>query len=186
MPRNNSDFLLFGEQTARLAFRKVLDSDFDYWLRFCAFPDSLKYIMPNNERTPEENCRFWFDRVAHRYENDLGGMNALVEKESGSLVGQCGLLKKIIDNEPILEIGYSMMPEFRGKGYAFEAAQKCRDFAFENELSDMLYSVILPGNDASIYVATKNGMKLLKSTIEDGDEVGIYGISREDWVHLNA
>jgi hypothetical protein len=29
-------------------------------------------------------------------------------------------------------------------------------------------------------------MKLLKSTIEDGDEVGIYGISREDWVHLNA
>jgi len=55
MPRNNSDFLLFGEQTARLAFRKVLDSDFDDWLRFCAFPDSLKYIMPNNERTPEEN-----------------------------------------------------------------------------------------------------------------------------------
>jgi hypothetical protein len=35
-------------------------------------------------------------------------------------------------------------------------------------------------------VATKNGMKLLKITIEDGDKVGIYGISREDWVHLNA
>jgi hypothetical protein len=58
MPRNNSDFLLFGEQTARLAFRKVLDSDFDDWLRFCAFPDSLKYSMPNNERTPEENSDF--------------------------------------------------------------------------------------------------------------------------------
>jgi RimJ/RimL family protein N-acetyltransferase len=184
MPRNNSDFLLFGEQSARLAFRKVLDSDFNDWLRFCAYPESLKYIMPQSTKTPEENCVAWFKRIEYRYNNDLGGMNALIEKESGSLVGQCGLLKKTIDNEPVLEIGYSMMPEFRGKGYAQEAAQKCRDFAFENQLADQLFSVILPGNDASVRVATKNGMKFLKRTVEEGDIVDVYSISKVEWLNL--
>jgi RimJ/RimL family protein N-acetyltransferase len=76
------------------------------------------------------------------------------------------------------------MPEFRGKGYAFEAAQKCRDFAFENQLADQLFSVILPGNDASVRVATKNGMKFLKRTVEDGDIVDVYSISKVEWLNL--
>lgn len=186
MERNNSDFLLFGEQTERLKFRKVLESDFDDWLRFCAYPESLKYIMPQSKKTPEENCKDWFIKIAHRYDNNLGGMNAMIEKVTGSLVGQCGLLKKTIDNEPVLEIGYSMMPEFRGKGYALEAAQKCRDFAFENDLAALLYAVILPGNEASVRVAMKNGMKFLKRTVEQGDEVNVYVISRDEWLRLRG
>jgi ribosomal-protein-alanine N-acetyltransferase len=41
-----------------------------------------------------------------------------------------------------LEIGYSLMPESRGKGYALEATKKCKDFAFHNQLTDSLISII--------------------------------------------
>ncbi|MBS1577911.1 MAG: GNAT family N-acetyltransferase, partial [Bacteroidetes bacterium] len=65
-------------------------------------------------------------------------MNALIEKESGRLIGHCGLLVQTVDNITELEIAYSLLPEFWNKGYATEAASKCRDYAFENDFSDSL------------------------------------------------
>jgi [ribosomal protein S5]-alanine N-acetyltransferase len=181
MTRDNNCLNLFAESSARLAFREVLESDFDAWLRFCSYPDSLKYIMPQSTKSPEENCRDWFDKVKHRYENNLGVMNALIERESGLLVGQAGLLIQTVDDEDLMEISYSIMPEFRGKGYALEAAQKCRDFAFENDLSELLVSTIIKGNSASIQVAQRNGMKHIKSTVQRGDEIEVFGIHIRDW-----
>jgi RimJ/RimL family protein N-acetyltransferase len=57
-----------------------------------------------------------------------------------------------------LEIGYSLLKDFRGKGFAIEAASKCKDFAIKNKLSDSLISVIIPENLSSIAVAEKNRM----------------------------
>jgi RimJ/RimL family protein N-acetyltransferase len=91
-------------------------------------------------------------------------------------VGQCGLLVQTIDDIEELEIGYSLMPAHRGKGYASEAARKCKEFAFENEFSDSLISVIHVDNNASARVALANGMFLDKSTISKGDPVNIYRI----------
>ncbi len=79
-------------------------------------------------------------------------MNALIKKENYAFVGQCGLIHTV-DGVEELEIGYSLMPEFRGKGYALEAAKKCKDFAFENNLSDSLISIIHIDNKESEKVA---------------------------------
>jgi RimJ/RimL family protein N-acetyltransferase len=177
----NQKLLLFGESSERLLFRQVIDSDFDTWVRFCAFPDSLKYIRPDDTKTAIEKCEDWFERVKHRYANDLGGMNALICKETHAFVGQCGLLIQQVDGVQELEIGYSLMPEHRGKGYAFEAASKCRDFAFENDLSNHLISNILDGNEASMHVARKNGMKWHKRGINDGVEVNVFRIDKSEW-----
>lgn len=73
------------------------------------------------------------------------------------------------------------MPEFRGLGYALEAAQKCRDFAFQNQLADSLISIIHPDNIASQQVALKNGMKLSKQTNYSNLPVNIYRISTAEW-----
>jgi RimJ/RimL family protein N-acetyltransferase len=101
-------------------------------------------------------------------------MNALIEKESGRLVGQCGLLIQTIDGIEELEIGYSILPAFRNKGYASEAAQKCKLFAFENKLSDSVISCILPGNIFSEQVAIKNSMTLEKITQDKGETIQVF------------
>jgi RimJ/RimL family protein N-acetyltransferase len=170
-----------GQETERLLFRRITEQDFDTWLEFCKYPDSLKYIFSQEQlkvEDPLERCRMWFNRVDIRYENELGGMNALIDKQTGELVGQCGLLIQTIDDIEELEIGYSLMPAFRGKGYASEAAKKCKEFAFENEYAASLISVIVPENSDSIKVAMNNGMKLDKTTTSNGDIVNIYRINK--------
>jgi RimJ/RimL family protein N-acetyltransferase len=174
-------YSLEGQETERLLFRRITEQDFDTWLEFCKYPDSLKYIFSQEQlkvEDPLERCRMWFNRVYIRYENELGGMNALIDKQTGELVGQCGLLIQTIDDIEELEIGYSLMPAFRGKGYASEAAKKCKEFAFENEYAASLISVIVPENSDSIKVAMNNGMKLDKTTTSNGDIVNIYRINK--------
>lgn len=103
-------------------------------------------------------------------------MNALIDKNTHEFVGQCGLLVQTIDGKEELEIGYAIMPSHRGKGYASEAAIKCKAFAFENNFCKSLISVIVPENIDSIKVALKNGMILEKTSISNGDEVNIYRV----------
>ena len=174
-------YSLEGQETERLLFRRITEQDFDTWLAFCKYPDSLKYIFSQEQlkvEDPIERCRIWFNRVFNRYENGLGGMNALIEKQTGAFVGQCGLLIQTIDDMEELEIGYSLMPAFRGKGYASEAAIKCKEFAFANDYATSLISVIVPENTDSIKVAMNNGMKLDKTTTSNGDVVNIYRINK--------
>jgi RimJ/RimL family protein N-acetyltransferase len=175
---NRDKLLLVGEETERLSFRKVEESDFAAWMQFCEEKDALKYIFSKEDLmlSPSQKCEKWFEKVFYRYANNLGGMNALIEKSSGKLVGQCGLLIQTIDGIEELEIGYSLKSDFRGKGYAVEAAQKCKTYAQANKLSDSLISVIIPENHASIAVATKNGMTLDKITMQYGDTVAIYRV----------
>src|SRR5690606_32134123 len=113
-----------------------------------------------------------------RYKNGLGGMNALIEKETGRLIGHCGLLAQSVDNIAELEIGYSLLPDFWNKGYATEAAKKCRDYAFENNFSASLISIISLSNIPSQKVAFKNGMKIDKQTTYNNNEVYIFRIDK--------
>jgi RimJ/RimL family protein N-acetyltransferase len=174
-------YSLENHESERLIFRKLVESDFETWLAFCKYPDSLKYIFSQQQLATEdsnERCRIWFDRVFNRYKNNLGGMNALIDKHSNEFIGQCGLLIQTVDGVEELEIGYSIMPNHRKKGYALEAAKKCRDFAFENNFRDSLISIIHVDNVDSAKVALANGMHLEKTTNSNGDLVNIFRINK--------
>ena len=88
-------YSLEGQESERLLFRKITEEEFDTWLEFCKYPDSLKYIFSQKQlanEDPVKRCKIWFERVFNRYENGLGGMNALIDKNTNEFVGQCGLL----------------------------------------------------------------------------------------------
>src|SRR5690606_8601635 len=101
--------------------------------------------------------------------------------ETGRLIGHCGLLVQIVDNITELEIGYSLLPEFWKKGYATEAAGKCMGFAFENNFSDSLISIISLTNTPSQKVAIKNGMKIEKQTTYNDNKVYIFRIGKQQF-----
>lgn len=182
MQATHTQLILEGQETARLRFRNVRQEDFNIWLQFCNDPDSIQYFwFLNSVEDPKERCRIWFERVLNRYKNKLGCLNALTDKTSGEFVGKCGLLIQNVDDAAELEIGYSILPQHRQKGYAFEAAGYCRDYAFKNNLAESLISIIHPNNVNSANVARKNGMKIDKQTLFFGNPVNIFRITRREW-----
>ncbi|WP_312390537.1 GNAT family N-acetyltransferase [Chryseobacterium sp.] len=111
-------YLLTHQETERLLFRKLENSDFDHWLELFKDEHTTKMLGMESFKTPKERCEKWFEWTFHRYENNLGGQNVLISKETQQLIGQCGLLVREVENKFELEIAYSILPEFRGQGFA--------------------------------------------------------------------
>ena len=172
-------YLLTGQETDRLNFRLLSEEDFDSWMDLFTTKNIAKYLDLDPKLSESELCSKWFEKAFHRYENDLGGMNALIDKKTNKLVGQCGLLVQTIENIERLEVGYSILPEFRNQGFASEAARKCRNYAFENNFSNSLISMIHIDNLSSEKVALKNGMAFEKKI----KAFNIFRIDKENWKH---
>lgn len=174
-------YLLTNETTARLIFKLVDRSYFEVWMEFFEHPDSARFLGLQDIGTPKDQCKEWFRRVEERYQNDLGGLNALIDRNTKEFIGQCGLLIQEVDGKKELEIGYSILPRFWNLGYATEAAIKCRDFAFHNNFAESLISIIHTENIKSEKVAEKTGMVKTKLTEFKNLPVNIFRINKSDW-----
>jgi len=168
-------YLLDLQQTERLLFRRIHYADADQWLEFFTDPLSFRYWEEKRE-SAEKECEKWYAKQFHRYTAEKGGMNALIEKSSGELLGHAGLLVQSVDQQEELEIAYSLLPKFWNKGYATEAAQHCKTFAFERHLAKSLISIISFTNVPSQRVARKIGMTLFKETTHHNIPVYIFRV----------
>jgi len=186
--RNNEKFMKFlltDQESDRLFFRKLEYTDFENWLELFKDEHTAKMLGMDQFETPKERCEKWFEWTFHRYENNLGGQNVLISKENNEMIGQCGLLVREVEKEFELEIAYSILPQFRGKGFAIEAARKCKDFAFENGVHDRLVSIIIPENESSKNVALKNGMTFKKQIDYSVAKMDLFQIDKKDWKNLS-
>lgn len=168
--------LLSGYTTARIVFEKVSLDHFDQWLKFFESPVTSLHWVEEKE-LPIQACEKWYARQLSRYENNQGGMNALIEKISGKLIGHAGLVLQTVDEKQEWEIAYSLLPEFWNKGFAFEAARKCKEVGFDKQVATSLISIISLTNIPSQKVATKNGMHIDKQTVYRGNEVYIFRVT---------
>lgn len=180
---NSSSYILNKLKTPRLTFRKVNLEDADQWMEFFNSFEALRFLpFKQNSR---KACLEWLERQELRYEETNSGLCALIERSSGEMVGQCGLLLQEMKDRDEIEIGYHLIPRFWKKGYATEAAGAAKNFAFEKDLSESLISIIHVENVNSQKVAERNGMKKERKMEWRGFPVFIYRITKEEWVENN-
>jgi [ribosomal protein S5]-alanine N-acetyltransferase len=179
------NYLLTNQETDRLKFRKLEHSDFDFWVELFKDEITTQFLGMSEFKTANQCCEEWFNWTFHRYDNNLGGQNIMILKENNEIVGQSGLLVREINNTFELEIAYSILPKYRQQGFAIEGAQKCKDFAFENNFHNRLISMIFPNNINSKNVAVKNGMTLNRIELYNDKKMEIYQISKIDWINSN-
>jgi RimJ/RimL family protein N-acetyltransferase len=124
----------------------------------------------------------WLHTCLERYHRTEGfGPYAVVEKSSQHVIGYCGLFfLPDVAGQPEVEIGYRLSRSTWGQGYATEAAQAIRDFAFTTLGMKRLLAIIDPSNLASIRVAEKIGMRYEKDVMFEGytHPDHVYAISR--------
>jgi ribosomal-protein-alanine N-acetyltransferase len=174
-------YTLEGQETERLKFRLLNIADFDIWIELFENIEVCRFLGVDKIETPNERCRLWFEMTFERYKNDLGGANVLFDKITNKIIGQSGLIVREIDGKKEIEIAYSIVPEYRKKGFASEATKKCKDFAFENNYSQSLISIINSENINSEKVAKNNGMRNNKTIEYNGMLVNIYRIDIDEW-----
>jgi RimJ/RimL family protein N-acetyltransferase len=110
----------------------------------------------------------------------------LLEKESNEFIGQCGLIKQEVDGKTEIEVGYHVFKKYWGRGFAPEAAKIFLEYAFNNNLSDSVISIIHVGNTKSQRVADKNGLTREKQTRWSDLDVFIYRMHKATWQHKTS
>ena len=145
-------------ETERLAFRELREDDFDNLCKILKDEETMyAYAGAFDDAMVHE----WLDRQIARYKAYGFGAWAVVLKESGEMIGQCGLTMQEWNGEQVLEVGYLFRREFWHKGYATEAARACMDYAFDVLHAKEVCSIIRDTNIPSQNVARRNGMTKL-------------------------
>ncbi|MEL7116899.1 MAG: GNAT family N-acetyltransferase [Pseudomonadota bacterium] len=104
---------------------------------------------------PRSETWRWFNlNVGHWHWHGYGHFTITV-KETGTPAGMCGIWNP--DGWPEPELGWLIYADFEGKGIAFEAAARARDWAYRDLGFTTLSSHIIPGNTRSVTLAERLG-----------------------------
>ncbi|MCL2109164.1 MAG: GNAT family N-acetyltransferase [Oscillospiraceae bacterium] len=142
-------------ETKRLILRELVISDLPATLEIVG--DDVTMAASNGAWSELENRAGLEKQIAGYRENGFGRW-AVVLKNTGRLIGICGLQNCETDKESVLEIGYFFNREFWHNGYATEAAIASKNYAFDVLGESEVFSLVSDTNIAAINVAIRNGM----------------------------
>lgn len=142
-------------ETERLYLRKLKQSDFEALCRTLQ-DDEAMYAYEG--AFSDAQVHEWLDRQLSRYEKWGFGLWAVILKEDGQFIGQCGLTMQPWKDREVLEIGYLFQRSHWHRGFATEAASACKRYAFQTLGAKEVCSVIRDSNIPSQKVALRNGM----------------------------
>lgn len=166
-------------ETERLILRELTPDDYDGLYEVLADPNIMTHYPYVFE---EGRVRDWITRNRRRYEQDGFGLWAVVLKETGEMIGDCGITMQCIHGKMLPEVGYHIRADRQRRGYASEAAAGCIRWAFENYDFPAVYSYMKYTNIPSQKTAMKNGLSYLGEYPDpDNGITRVYGITREAW-----
>ena len=142
-------------ETERLYLREMDPADFT---ALCEILQDEDTMYAYEGAFNDSEAREWLERQISRYQKWNFGLWAVVLKETGKMIGQCGLTMQPWKETEVLEIGYLFNRAYWHKGYAAEAAGGCKKYAFEVLQADEVCSIIRDTNMASQKVAVRCGM----------------------------
>ena len=162
-------------ETPRLTLREFRSGDLGALAKVLSDAETMRFYPAPLDHA---EVAAWIERNRRRYEKDGFGLWAMILKSSGELIGDCGLIRQLVDGAEEVEIGYHVRRDLWKDGLATEAAQACRDYGFANVPAARLISLIRPENRPSRRVAEKNGMTVRQEVSWRGFPHVLYAISR--------
>ncbi len=144
-------------ETPRLRLRWFAAADAGFVCRLLNDPDWIAHIGDRGVRTPRQAARWIESRLVSAYGRLGFGFWAVERKEDGALAGMCGLVKR--DALPEVDVGYALLPAFRGRGYAGEAAAACLRYGREVLGLAEIWAIASPANAASAAVLARIGLQ---------------------------
>ena len=169
-------------ETERLYLREMAENDFE----------ALKNVLTDPEIMQHYPCAFdeakvknWIQRNIDRYRIFGFGLWAVCLKETGEMIGDCGLTMQFVNGQIKPEIGYHIRADKQRKGYAKEAASAVRDWTFTHTPFNIIYSYMKYTNEASIRTAISYGCRQVDEFEDDvNGTTKVFAVSRDDMANV--
>lgn len=157
--------------TERLHIRHATLDDAAFIYELLNAPKFRQHIGDKNVRSLDDARKYIQSRLLDSYQNLGFGMFIVTLSDDHTPIGMCGFLRR-----PELEyedIGYAFLPQYEGKGYAFEAVKTCIDHAQDFGIEKVV-AIVSPENAASIRLLEKVGLQFSKEMMYNGKKTALY------------
>lgn len=146
-------------ETNRLYLRHFKAEDLEEYSRIMGQDEVGQWLPRGRGYTKEEVGKF-LDNIAKHWQEKGYGIWAVIEKDSGKIIGHCGL--NYVKQNDEVEVLYGFGKEYWGFGYATEAAKAALTFGSEKIGLDRIVAFAKTDNIASRKVIEKIGLKYIK------------------------
>jgi ribosomal-protein-alanine N-acetyltransferase len=164
-------------ETPRLILSTWADGDWGRFKPIATDPRVMRFITGGTPWT-DDQIRSFIERNRTTFQERGFCRWKLEEKESGELIGFCGL--GFLQGEPDPEIGWWLSAAYWGRGLATEAARRAFQDAKERVRLKRMVSIAHPENIASIHIMQKLGLRFEKRYEYSGRPVVMYVFDSAD------
>ena len=163
-------------ETERLRVRQYIKEDKDHFFSLSGDPEVMRYIRPTSTR--EQSDKFLGENIAFYKEFPTRGRWAVEDKVNGKFIGSFAIIP-LPSRPKDLQLGYSLLPENWGKGYATELTVAGLKYFFANEDFPEIFGVTEMANTPSQKVLLKAGFKSQGTFVEEGKELALFRYERQ-------
>jgi [ribosomal protein S5]-alanine N-acetyltransferase len=162
-------------ETERLIVRQYTEEDKDNIFLLGGNEAVMRYIRPVNTR--EESYQFLLENIALYEKNPHGGRWAVIEKVNGLFAGSFAIIP--IPSQPEkIQLGYALIPENWGKGFATELTMAGLEYFMKNYSEPEIYGITEVPNVVSQKVLLKAGFQPAGSFMEGEKELLMFVVKR--------
>lgn len=167
----------FGLETERLTMRRLTLDDAELMLAVWNDPAFYEHVGNREIYTVEEAHEALNGGALQLYAKYGYGPFRVALRENDLPIGTCGLFRREGFADP--DIGWSILPEFVGKGYGYEAASAVLQYAFDDVGLTRVVAFITDTNAPSIGLARKLGLRYerMARLVGDDEDVCLYSVS---------
>lgn len=144
-------------ETDRLVLRPLTVEDAAFIFRLVNEPAWLRFIGDRGVRTLDDARNYILTGPVEMYARFGFGLYLVELAESGTPIGLCGLLKRETLDD--VDIGFALLAEFHGKGYAYEAATAVMAYGRNVLGLARIVAITAPDNHKSINLLQRLGLK---------------------------
>jgi ribosomal-protein-alanine N-acetyltransferase len=153
-------------ETERLFVRLYTMDDFDNLFRLNGDEEVMRYIRATQTK---EQAKEFLKKIIAAYTEAPGiGRWGMYLRENNEFVGSFAVLP--VEHSDKLQLGYALLKENWGKGYASESVKEGIRYAFRKLKLKEVAAITYPENISSQKVLLKNGFAF-SNTFTEGDKL---------------
>lgn len=161
-------------ETERMVVRRFTDADADFFYQVNGHPDVMRFIRPPKSR--EASDAFLLENIHLYKDGSTLGRFAVFHKTDHRFLGSFSFL--YLSGEHDFHLGYALLPEEWGKGFATELVMAGIDHFFQYTSCESVFAITETDNAASRKVLEKTGFLLSGHLPEQGKRLDVFKYSK--------